>query len=146
MLLIPLDVMRQQSFPFARGRAQDARGRRPRAPRPRRVGIYLFKFDAAGTAVAGFGTTGNGFAGPFQDTGAEATSVALQADGKILVQLATTNNDRGLDTLRFTPDGALDKTFGQGGRVTRAGDFVVVDKTGRILVARLTIGLTAYWP
>ncbi|MBK8092251.1 MAG: choice-of-anchor D domain-containing protein [Verrucomicrobiaceae bacterium] len=75
----------------------------------------------------------------------KAFSVAVQADGKILVAGYShngTNNDFGL--VRYTSSGVLDSTFGTGGKVTTsvgsgatggAGYGVVVQNDGKILVA-----------
>jgi uncharacterized delta-60 repeat protein len=74
---------------------------------------------------------------------AEAKSVAIQADGKIVVV-----GDCGLDCgnysgaalCRFNPDGTLDQGFGSGGKIVATGNgsaanAVVIQPDGRIVIA-----------
>lgn len=73
----------------------------------------IARIQANGSYDPSFGTNGNfpiGFGG--NDT---ANAVALQPDGKVVV--AGTDGD-GFAVARLTPDGALDPTFGTGGRAT----------------------------
>src|SRR5215471_12013950 len=71
-----------------------------------------------------FGTSGKvttDFAG---GTGAAARTVAVQADGKILVAgLAVFNGVLDFALARYDSDGTLDASFGTGGRVTTPFDF-----------------------
>ncbi|WP_170928380.1 delta-60 repeat domain-containing protein [Deinococcus hopiensis] len=72
-----------------------------------------------------------------------AYAVALQPDGKLLLTGQTSNgNDDDIGVVRYLPDGRLDVTFGQGGKVVTAigsrddvGYGVAVQADGRIVVA-----------
>src|SRR5215472_13365072 len=79
----------------------------------------LARFNANGILDASFGTGGivtTGFG-----VSAEATSVAVQADGKI-VAAGFANLDGGDDfaLVRYNSNGTLDASFGTGGKVTTA--------------------------
>lgn len=78
-----------------------------------------------------------------------AYAIAVAADGKIVVAgetRATANADEDVLLLRLLPSGALDVTFGNGGRVITAlgagsadkGRAVALDASGRILLAGST--------
>lgn len=78
---------------------------------------------------------------------AYAYAMAAQADGKLLV--AGTSHERGGDfaVLRFTRDGEIDESFGDGGLATTdlsgtadVARAVAVDPQGRIVVAGTTTG------
>ena len=77
----------------------------------------------------------------------EAYAVALQADGKILVAGGSAQGASGIDfaLLRYTANGALDTTFGNGGKVTTPfgndtdrAYAIVVQGDGRIVVYQVT--------
>src|SRR5215472_17062077 len=106
----------------------------------------LARFNANGTLDASLGTAGivtTGFG-----VSAEATSVAVQADGKI-VAAGYANLDGGHDfaLVRYNSNGTLDASFGTGGKLTTAfalsqGSFseahafsVAVQPDGRIVAA-----------
>lgn len=114
-------------------------------------GLFLYKMGPTFAGAAGFGT--DGLAGPFAVKG-DATGIALQADGKILVAL---KHEAGQEAIRFTSNGAVDTEFGQNGHVltlfgtSSFGRRVVVQKSGRIVLTGGTtqpynVALTAYWP
>ncbi|MDB4944265.1 MAG: Hemolysin-type calcium-binding region [Labilithrix sp.] len=117
-------------------------------------GIYVRAVTRAGDAAPGFGSSG--VAGPFA-LGGEATGIAAQADGKVIVAVEDTSGATGQHIVRFTTAGAIDPDFGDQGHVktqigsTSLGRKVVVQKSGRILVAgeKLSPGrngaVTAYW-
>jgi uncharacterized delta-60 repeat protein len=117
-------------------------------------GMFLRKFTSVGDPAVGFGT--GGMAGPFTHDTNGGSSLAVQADGKILVALLGGGGNK---AMRFTAAGALDTTFANSGRLVRAlpgGDgtsrSVVVQKSGRIVLGgRFFPGegggvLTAFWP
>jgi uncharacterized delta-60 repeat protein/RHS repeat-associated protein len=102
----------------------------------------LARYNTDGTLDAGFGN--NGIAGAdFDGNSDEARAIAVQSDGAIVVAGYTYNafqDDSAL--VRFTPEGYLDRSFGQDGFVTT--DFnggsdratgVVVQSDGRIIAA-----------
>ena len=105
----------------------------------------LARFNANGTLDASFGTGGivtTGFG-----VSAEATSVAVQADGKI-VAAGYANLDGADDfaLVRYNSNGTLDASFGTGGKVTTAfalsqgfsqaqANSVAVQPDGRIVAA-----------
>ena len=72
-----------------------------------------------------------------------ARSVALQADGKILVAGSSSNlNITNFSLVRYNADGSLDTSFGTGGKVTTSlgshsatGNSVALQVDGKILVA-----------
>lgn len=92
----------------------------------------LVRFNANGTLDRTFGDNGtvqtnfgpgNGIGSSGQTSSDDATAVAIQADGKIVV--AGYSNFRNSDFLdfdfaiaRYHPDGRLDRTFGGDGKVT----------------------------
>jgi len=111
--------------------------------------LVLAPVDPAGVVMAASGgeldpTFGGGYVttaiGTVNDT---ANSVAVQADGRIVVA-GTSNNgtDNDFAVVRYNIDGTLDTTFGTGGKVTTdIGGFddsassVVVQSNGLIVVA-----------
>lgn len=75
-------------------------------------GVLDVRFDGDGKATAGFDQIGLNFAG--------ASAVAVQPDNKIVVAgFARAGFEQSVDfaVARFNPDGSLDQTFGQQGRV-----------------------------
>jgi uncharacterized delta-60 repeat protein len=104
------------------------------------AGFALARYDSDGSLDESFGTNGlvtTSFPG---STGAGAQSLALQADGRIVVagRVNTSGADR-LGMARYSSDGSLDGSFGTGGQVTSStiafGNSVAVQSDGRILVA-----------
>jgi uncharacterized delta-60 repeat protein len=105
--------------------------------------IALARYNSDGTLDGSFGTAGmviTDFAGSNDQGG----GVALQSDGKIVVAAVDTSVFDVLDfgVVRYESNGALDATFGTGGRVTTdfAGgtDFdggVAVQADGKIVAA-----------
>ena len=110
-------------------------------------GFALARYHQDGSLDSGFG--GNGLVtGPFADpvTTGQAKSVAVQADGKIVVA-GVFFGDFAL--ARYNPDGLLDLTFGDGGTVTTdfgdpfLADFanaVALQADGKIVVAGIAAG------
>jgi len=111
--------------------------------------FLTMRFNRDGSPDAEFGDAGRVLTpvGPLHDFG---SSVALQADGKIIVggtsnRPGTTNYDAAL--VRFHPDGALDVSFGNGGVVTspisgREGGIaaLAVQADGRLIGVGRTFG------
>jgi uncharacterized delta-60 repeat protein len=112
--------------------------------------IGMVRFTASGVPDSSFGGNGTGKVltdiGP-QNAGAE--SLAIQADGKILV--AGTGGAAGPDfaLLRYKTDGSLDTSYGNSGKVLvdfrgSSSDFghaVALDATGRTVVAGEAAGV-----
>jgi len=105
----------------------------------------LARFNANGTLDASFGTGGivtTGFG-----VSAEATSVAVQADGKIVAAgFANLDGADDFALVRYNSNGTLDGSFGTGGKVTTAfalsqgfsqaqANSVAVQPDGRIVAA-----------
>lgn len=82
----------------------------------------LVRYTAAGALDLGFNGTGKVItsAGPGDDA---ATCVRIQSDGRILAggsAINTSTSEINFDLLRFAPNGALDTSFGAGGKVSTA--------------------------
>jgi uncharacterized delta-60 repeat protein len=106
--------------------------------------LALARFNLDGSLDATFGTGGTvltSFGGE-----ASATSLALQTDGKIVVagsfQPGANSSASDFALARYAPNGALDTTFGTGGKLTtKIGDFdaaanqVLVQADGKIVAA-----------
>ena len=104
----------------------------------------VMRLNSNGTADTGFGTNGRVII-PFDDFFDEqATAVAIQTDGKIIVaghvQLGSPGYDFGV--ARLNPDGSLDTTFDGDGKlkipVSNSNDFpydVAVQTNGKIIIA-----------
>jgi uncharacterized delta-60 repeat protein len=101
----------------------------------------LARYNADGTPDASFGGAGRVLT-PVGISGSNATGLALQKDGKIVVAGYPVNNSgRGYDfaCLRYNTDGSPDQTFGDHGKVTtalgdgKANSLAVQD--GKIIVA-----------
>jgi uncharacterized delta-60 repeat protein len=104
----------------------------------------LARFNANGTLDASFGTGGivtTGFG-----VSAEATSAAVQADGKIVAAgFANLDGAHDFALVRYNSNGTLDASFGTGGKVTTAflsqgfseaqANSVAVQPDGRIVAA-----------
>ena len=108
----------------------------------------LARYGTDGKLDTTFGTGGkvlttnfgasSGYAGQ-----AEAKAVALQADGKIVVAGDAYTNDIAL--VRYNPDGSLDTTFGNGGKVvtdwgaaSELAFAVGIQSTGKVIVGGYT--------
>jgi uncharacterized delta-60 repeat protein len=83
--------------------------------------LAAVRYNASGSLDSRFGSNGK-FTSDFLGRGAEASAGILQPDGKMLLagisrtQAAIYNYDFGL--MRLNPDGGLDSTFGDGGKVS----------------------------
>ena len=104
------------------------------------LAIITARFNPDGSLDQTFGTNGS-VETTFGDSSAEGNDVILQADGKIVVVgftgagSYTDNNNFAL--VRFNPDGTLDQTFGDGGKVkSNAGQAtsVALQSDGKLLV------------
>src|SRR5690348_2106912 len=73
--------------------------------------LFSICFSQAGVLDTTFGQSGQARVGPMSVTG----GIVLQPDGKILVAGAGQNSTSFL--FRLNPDGSLDNSFGNGGRV-----------------------------
>ena len=78
----------------------------------------LARYNSDGTLDPAFGTGGKVITG-FAGVSAQANSVAVQWDGKI-VAAGQANSNGGIDfaLVRYNSDGTLDTSFGAGGKVT----------------------------
>ncbi len=110
----------------------------------------LARYNSDGSLDAGFGTGGE----VTTDFGANdgGYTVALQADGKIVVAGTTNNNGSNFDfaLARYNSDGSLDTGFGTGGEATtdfgrgEEGYAVALQTDGKIVVAGSTYSDTGY--
>jgi uncharacterized delta-60 repeat protein len=99
------------------------------------------RFNAAGARDPSFG--GDGVVTTRFGDGAAARAIAIEPDGDIVVAGASSQPDTGWDlTLaRYEPDGSLDSTFGQNGRVTtdlgasEGANALVLQPDGKLVVA-----------
>src|SRR5215469_11604753 len=109
-------------------------------------------FGTGGRVVTAFGTVAQGF------SWAEGSSVAIQADGKIVLA-GDAYIDPGFDIAlaRYNPNGTLDATFGTGGKVltdfadltgmafsSEAANSVAIRSDGKIVAAGRTFVTTGY--
>jgi uncharacterized delta-60 repeat protein len=104
----------------------------------------LARYNADGTLDTSFGGTGRVITAVAAN-GSNATGVALQEDGKILVAgYAVKNSGTGYDfvCVRYNTDGNVDQSFGDGGKImTSVGhgagkaNAVAVQSDGKIIVA-----------
>ena len=80
--------------------------------------LALARYEAHGALDVGFGIEGIAMVGDFRPGADYARDVGLQADGRFVVLGVAESSSAALATLsRFTPDGSLDPTFGEGGHV-----------------------------
>ncbi|MDS4056736.1 LamG-like jellyroll fold domain-containing protein, partial [Accumulibacter sp.] len=105
--------------------------------------FVLVRYKTDGTLDTTFGG-GDGMVSTGVGAGSDfASSLALQADGKIVVAgYASNGSNDDFALVRYNPDGSLDTDFGTGGKVTTAigaGDDraqgVAVQSNGRIVLA-----------
>ncbi|MCW2973815.1 MAG: hypothetical protein JWN72_2088 [Thermoleophilia bacterium] len=96
-------------------------------------------FDGDGIATTPFGSASD-----------DAYALALQPDGRIVLAGFTQGATDDVAVARFTANGALDTTFGTGGKVTTAvgsgadyGRSLAIQPDGRLIVAGYTVGATA---
>ncbi len=79
------------------------------------LGFAVHRYNANGTLDASFGAGGIVLT-PFEIRDVTASSVAIQADGKIVV-VGRNASTSGFIVVRYTPNGSLDTSFGTGGKV-----------------------------
>jgi uncharacterized delta-60 repeat protein len=97
------------------------------------------RFNANGALDTTFGDAGSVTA-DFQNFSDNATAVAIQSDGKIVVAGSTGAGGGNIAMLRCNPNGSLDATFGSGGKVITALDKVdsvssmAIQPDGKIVV------------
>lgn len=77
----------------------------------------LLRYNTDGTLDAAFGVDGKVTTG-FGARGASAFGLAIQVDGKIVAAGSAGTQNSKFALTRYNPDGSLDVTFGDGGRVT----------------------------
>lgn len=123
--------------------------------------MLIARYETSGALDTTFGAGGEVTLAPRTDafsndpTGASANAVALQPDGKLLVAGRNADGQDGtsytLALARLTGDGALDATFGSGGRLfARVGHSasargVDIDSDGRIVMGSYSsdVGMAA---
>lgn len=124
------------------GRAIDQR------PWPMRSRFALVRYGQDGRLDAGFGDGGRvltSFA-DFSRFDAEGSTVAIQPDGRIVVAGGLAG-EYAVAMARYLPDGRLDPSFGQGGRLAsyddlnRGGAQLTVQADGRLLMTRGLLGV-----
>jgi uncharacterized delta-60 repeat protein len=111
----------------------------------------VVRYNPDGTLDASFGSTGKVLT-LVGVSGSNATSIALQSDGKILVAgYAVNNSGRGRDfaIARYNGDGSLDTSFNGSGKVTTAvnGDdgqceAIALQNDGKIVAAGSALTVT----
>ena len=106
--------------------------------------FLLNRYNTDGSYDASFGTSANGLITTAIGSRAEATSIVVQSDGKLLVVgFAIIDNNTVCAIVRYNTDGSLDTTFGQNGNgiVTQtigegcAGYSCTLQSDGSIVVA-----------
>jgi len=106
--------------------------------------VALIRYNPDGTLDTSFGGTGKVLT-LVGMSGSNATSIALQGDGKIVsAGYAINNSGRGRDfaIVRYNPNGSLDTSFNGSGKVTTAVnaddgkcEAVALEKDGKIVAA-----------
>src|SRR5262249_19564603 len=104
--------------------------------------FVLARYESDGTLDNTFDSDGK-VTTDFGGDGAAAYAVAIQSDGKIVAAgYMNQGTDYNFALARYTNDGALDNTFGLGGKVTtdfgngyESGNSVVIQSDGKIVVA-----------
>lgn len=97
-------------------------------------GYAVARYNADGSLDTTFGNSGTEI---IPSTGS-AHRVAIQSDGKIVLSGDTNGAPDQTVVVRLTDSGALDSTFGAGGKVTvgiGGGSALAIDSSGRIIVA-----------
>jgi uncharacterized delta-60 repeat protein len=98
--------------------------------------LILYRYNANGTLDTSFGASGQVFL-----ANAEASDMALQADGKILVTISSAYNfASGLQVLRLNANGTIDNTFDSDGVATASSlngtaKTVLVQSDGKIVLS-----------
>ena len=110
------------------------------------LGIALARYSPNGVRDLSFGKNGlvatlDGATSP--DGGAKGAAIAVGLDGKLVIVGEHLNRDDSQNTLliRYNPNGSLDSSFGNGGKVRRrngptggvGADDVIVQRNGRIV-------------
>jgi uncharacterized delta-60 repeat protein len=115
-------------------------------------GFALVRYNTDGSLDTSFGTSGNGQVMTLLSPTAQANTVAIQSDGKIVVGGDTyVSNREEFALARYNPNGTLDTSFGNGGVVithfavptskkttnssSGAIESLVIQPDGQILVA-----------
>ena len=125
-------------------------------PEGNEVDFALARYQRNGTLDVGFGDGGTvttDFAGGLD----RVHALVVQPDGKLVAAgWASTTPERGFDDIglaRYNPDGSLDPTFGNGGKVTTDFDLesdtaadLILQRDGKLVVAREDFGLVRYNP
>ena len=101
---------------------------------------WLFKYDSLGNLVTGFGS--NGKAVYFGGHSDYMNAIVIDTNGKIVVGGGSNNGTNGdMSVWRYDPDsGALDTSFGSGGKATyngggnEWGKSMTIDEAGNILL------------
>jgi uncharacterized delta-60 repeat protein len=112
-------------------------------------GFAVMRYDSGGQLDPTFGSGGT-VTTDFGATTGRTYAITLQPDGKIIVAGSVYSTHYDFVLARYTADGALDPTFGQGGKVTT--DFgssaqtraLVVQADGKIVAAGTIIENTNY--
>lgn len=112
--------------------------------------IAVLRYTPTGERVTSFGRGGIAYADFGIDRYDRAIAVAIQSDGRIVVLgESDTGSDSELVLARFTPDGDLDPSFGEGGRAAiPLGDLkgfwsdLVLQPAGGLLVVGSSFGET----
>jgi uncharacterized delta-60 repeat protein len=117
-------------------------------------GFGLARFTSSGKLDTTFGTKGVTMV-TFTDFINSPNSVAVQPDGDIVVagNSETTSGGLAFAMARFTPNGQLDDTFGNGGLVTvnppgiqPSASVVMVQPNGQIMEGGSVIGINSHTP
>jgi uncharacterized delta-60 repeat protein len=110
------------------------------------AGLAIRRYNTDGTLDTGFGSGGTKIDDVRKNAVDEVLGIAVQSSGKIVVACrlgATNNTPAALWALRrYNSSGSLDTSFGTGGMVLSAGDWihgVVVDSADRIVGAGSTL-------
>ena len=145
-------VNREKKMDFIASFSADLTGREieklARNPKVRWISLDAPLFS---TAVPGFGTTGK-VTTPIGSNADEGRSMAVQADGKIVVAgISSNGTDNDFAVARYNTNGTLDTTFDGDGKFTRGWGFghdeanaVAIQSDGKIVVAGTSYNGTAF--